>query len=101
MVLGCKGWVLAAELQAGDQVQQSDGNSLTIDHIRVIRHGEKVKVYNFTVADFHTYYVSDLGIRVHNVNGCGPEGAVPKVGGGKSKNNMKYDPDATGEHSTF
>lgn len=23
-------------------------------------------VYNFTVADFHTYYVTDLGIWVHN-----------------------------------
>lgn len=26
---------------------------------------------------------------------------TPKVGGGKSKNNMKYDPNATGEHSTY
>ncbi|KAF6615676.1 hypothetical protein H6F38_29770, partial [Paenibacillus sp. EKM208P] len=25
---------------------------------------------NFTVADFHTYFVSDLGIWVHNIGGC-------------------------------
>jgi hypothetical protein len=25
-------------------------------------------VYNFTVADYHTYFVSDLGIWVHNIN---------------------------------
>ena len=25
-------------------------------------------VYNFTVADYHTYYVTDLGIWVHNTN---------------------------------
>ncbi|KQN96007.1 hypothetical protein ASF12_24540 [Paenibacillus sp. Leaf72] len=29
---------------------------------------EKVTVYNFEVADFHTYFVSDLGIWVHNTN---------------------------------
>jgi len=27
-------------------------------------------VYNFTVADYHTYYVTDLGIWVHNTK-CG------------------------------
>lgn len=27
-------------------------------------------VYNFTVADYHTYYVTDLGIWVHNTGGC-------------------------------
>lgn len=27
-----------------------------------------VNVYNFTFADFHTYFVSDLGIWVHNIN---------------------------------
>jgi hypothetical protein len=66
-----KGWVLAADLQVGDQLQQSNGNSLTIDNIRVIRHAERVKVYNFTVADFHTYFVSDLVIWVHNIDDCG------------------------------
>ncbi len=25
-------------------------------------------VYNFTVADFHTYFVSELGIWVHNTD---------------------------------
>ena len=27
-------------------------------------------VYNFTVADYHTYYVTDLEIWVHNTKGC-------------------------------
>ncbi|MFS0724190.1 polymorphic toxin-type HINT domain-containing protein [Paenibacillus sp. 1P07SE] len=60
-----KGWVLAADLQVGDKLQQSNGNTLTIDNIKIARHEEPVKVYNFTVADFHTYYVTDLGICVH------------------------------------
>jgi hypothetical protein len=32
----------------------------------VERRDEKVKVYNFEVEGFHTYFVSDLGILVHN-----------------------------------
>jgi hypothetical protein len=52
----------------GDKLQQSDGNTLTIDNINIVKHDEKVKVYNFTVADFHTYFVSELGIWVHNIN---------------------------------
>lgn len=42
---------------------------MTIDNINIVKHDEMVKVYNFTVADFHTYFVSDLGIWVHNT-GC-------------------------------
>ncbi|WP_415839686.1 polymorphic toxin-type HINT domain-containing protein [Paenibacillus tarimensis] len=64
-----EGWVLAADLQAGDKLQQSNGDTLTIAKISIVKHDELVKVYNFTVADFHTYYVSDLGIWVHNT-GC-------------------------------
>jgi hypothetical protein len=61
--------VLAADLQVGDKLQQSNGNTMTIDNINIVKHDEMVKVYNFTVADFHTYFVSDLGIWVHNT-GC-------------------------------
>nr|WP_238437694.1 polymorphic toxin-type HINT domain-containing protein [Paenibacillus polymyxa] len=66
-----KGWVLAADLQVGNKLQQSNGNTLTVDKINIVKHDEKVKVYNFTVDDFHTYFVSDLGIWVHNIN-CNP-----------------------------
>ncbi|WP_081750710.1 polymorphic toxin-type HINT domain-containing protein [Paenibacillus maysiensis] len=66
-----KGWVLAADLQVGNRLQQSNGNTLTVDKINIVKHDEKVKVYNFTVDDFHTYFVSDLGIWVHNIN-CNP-----------------------------
>lgn len=43
---------------------------LKIENIKLVKHGEKVKVYNFTVADFHTHFVSDLGIWVHNIDSC-------------------------------
>jgi Pretoxin HINT domain len=64
-----KGWVLAADLHVGDKLQQSNVNTMTIASIIVVKHAELVKVYNFTVADFHTYFVRDLGIWVHNT-GC-------------------------------
>jgi len=60
--------VLAADLQVGDKLQQSNGNTLKIDQINKVIHNKLVKVYNFTVADFHTYYVSSLGIWVHNIS---------------------------------
>jgi len=63
-----KGWVLAVNLKVGDKLVQSNGNHLEIDNIEIVHHDEKVKVYNFTVDDFHTYFVSDLGIWVHNIN---------------------------------
>ncbi|MFS0837395.1 polymorphic toxin-type HINT domain-containing protein [Paenibacillus sp. 1P03SA] len=53
------------------ELQQSNGNTLKIHNIKFVKHDEKVKVYNFTVADFHTYFVSDLGIWVHNIGDDG------------------------------
>ena len=39
-----------------------------------------VKVYNFNVEDYHTYYVSEYGILVHNVCGdIGPYKSLTKA----------------------
>jgi hypothetical protein len=61
-----KGWVFADELQVGDKLQKADGSNLTIDKVEFVKLNEPVTVYNFTVADYHTYYVTDIGIWVHN-----------------------------------
>lgn len=61
-----KGWVFADELQVGDKLQKADGSNLTIEKVEFVKLVEPVTVYNFTVADYHTYYVTDLGIWVHN-----------------------------------
>ncbi|GIO86410.1 hypothetical protein J25TS5_33420 [Paenibacillus faecis] len=61
-----KGWVFADELQVGDKLKKADGSNLTIDEVEFVKLDEPVTVYNFTVADFHTYYVTDIGIWVHN-----------------------------------
>ncbi|WP_018751033.1 polymorphic toxin-type HINT domain-containing protein [Paenibacillus sanguinis] len=63
-----KGWVFAVDLKVSDELVQSNGNHLKIDNIEIVHHDEKAKAYNFTVADFHTYFVSSLGIWVHNID---------------------------------
>ncbi|SMF69177.1 intein N-terminal splicing region [Paenibacillus barengoltzii] len=63
-----KGWVEAQHLAVGDVLTTSDGIKLAIEKIEVKQ--EHVTVYNFKVKDFHTYFVSNLGIWTHNA--CGP-----------------------------
>jgi hypothetical protein len=63
-----RGWVFADELQVGDRLQKADGSTLTIDKVEFVLLDEPVMVYNFTVEEFHTYYVTDLGIWVHNTD---------------------------------
>lgn len=61
-----KGWTFVKDLKVGDLLVQSDGNTLKIESIE-LEH-KQVTVYNMTVDDFHTYFVSDLEIWVHNTN---------------------------------
>ena len=60
------GFVAAGELRAGDIIRTSNGKNLPIDKVELELLEEPVLVYNFEVEDFHTYYVSGLGVLVHN-----------------------------------
>ncbi|WP_447663665.1 polymorphic toxin-type HINT domain-containing protein [Paenibacillus sp. D51F] len=59
-----KGWVESKNLVVGDVLTTSDGKELAIEKIEV-KQGHAT-VYNFKVKDFHTYFVSNLGIWTHN-----------------------------------
>jgi hypothetical protein len=59
-----KGWVEAKDLVAGSLLMTKDGRTIDIDGVEN-RSGD-FAVYNFKVDGFHTYFVSDLGILVHN-----------------------------------
>ena len=61
-----KGWTFVKDLKVGDLLVQSDGNTLEITSIELLH--KHVTVYNMTVDEFHTYFVSDLGIWVHNTS---------------------------------
>ena len=60
-------WICANQLQIGDKVLLSNGNSAIIESVEVEKLSEPETTYNFEVADFHTYYVSDSKVLVHNM----------------------------------
>ncbi len=61
-----RGWIKAGELLEEDILEDSEGNELEIEEISIVQLDNPIKVYNFEVADYHTYYVSDNGVLVHN-----------------------------------
>ncbi|MDO3413390.1 polymorphic toxin-type HINT domain-containing protein, partial [Saccharibacillus sp. CPCC 101409] len=61
-----KGWVFVKDLKPGDLLEQSDGKTLEVGSIEIQQ--RQATVYNMTVDGFHTYFVSGLGIWVHNSN---------------------------------
>ncbi len=63
-----KGWVPAQELKPGDLLSTHTGEWIAVDDI--LETGEAETVYNFRVADWHTYFVGDVdwkfGAWAHN-----------------------------------
>ncbi|MBR1811010.1 MAG: hypothetical protein IJ766_05085, partial [Clostridia bacterium] len=69
-----KGWTAACELRAGDILVTVNGEYVTVEKIQHEILENSIKVYNFEVADFHTYFVAETGILVHN--DCRPKSPV-------------------------
>ncbi|TGK43545.1 TIGR04388 family protein [Leptospira andrefontaineae] len=63
-------WVDAKDLNIGDIVFTADGNTLEVSDLQIEK--QITTVYNFEVEDFHSYFVGDSGIWVHNHEGCFP-----------------------------
>ena len=61
-----KGFIKACELNCRDKLLNAHGAVVLIDSIWVEQLGAEQTTYNFEVADYHTYYVSELHILVHN-----------------------------------
>ncbi|AJH15846.1 polymorphic toxin-type HINT domain-containing protein [Myroides profundi] len=62
------GWVDASELEEGHKVLTKDNEPLTINKVEF--NYEPKKVYNFTVGNFHTYFVGRTALLVHNAKRC-------------------------------
>lgn len=62
-----KGWVVAKDLQANDRLELLNGGEAYIDSVNLESLDEPVKVYNFEVEEFHTYFVGASSYLVHNV----------------------------------
>ncbi|MEG2740356.1 polymorphic toxin-type HINT domain-containing protein, partial [Clostridium sp.] len=60
------GWISANMIEEGDIVVLQSGEKATVDEIDKVVYDELITVYNFEVEDFHTYFVSNLNVLVHN-----------------------------------
>lgn len=63
-----KGFVNAGSLKLGDMVVSNNGEKLSITDIGFESTEQPTTVYNFKVEDYHTYYVGENRVFVHNAN---------------------------------
>ncbi len=76
-----QGWTRAADIGRGDAIVSANGDALVYSNEHV---EEEVRVYNFSVAKTHSYWVGESGLWAHNAGGDGVvcdlagEGAVAK-----------------------
>ena len=61
-----KGWVAAGDLDVGDILYTADGDEVEVTDIELEKLAEPITVYNLEVEDFHTYFVGEYGVLVHN-----------------------------------
>ena len=61
-----EGWTTAEYLDPGDTVVLANGEYDTIDEVYHETLSASVTVYNFNVEDYHTYYVGEDSVLVHN-----------------------------------
>jgi hypothetical protein len=60
-----KGWIEAGRILSKDKVMMKDGSLEEVTGTEEVALTEAVNVYNFEVADWHTYFVGQ-GVLVHN-----------------------------------
>jgi hypothetical protein len=66
-------WLGASELRVGDWLRTRDGSLVSVEGVEET--GDVESVYNWRVADYHTYFVSATeegeSVWAHNAGGCG------------------------------
>ena len=62
-----KGWVAAIDLKPHDQLELRNGKASFVHSIRIEKLDQPIQVYNFEVEDFHTYFVGENCVLVHNM----------------------------------
>lgn len=68
-------WVSACDLKPGDKVLLSDGKYGKVLKSVCVQLDVPETTYNLEVSDFHTYYVGNTSVLVHN-NNCGMKNQV-------------------------
>ena len=62
-----KGWTAACQLRAGDILVLVNGEYVIVEQVQHEILETPVATYNFEVQDFHTYYVGESAVLVHNL----------------------------------
>ena len=96
-----KGWTDAVHLRAGDILVLLNGEYVVVERVQHEILEAPIAVYNFQVEGYHTYYVSDVGVLVHNSCNHGKEWGHEKRShwreqGQKYKNNVHNQPSDNG-----
>ena len=68
-----KGWIDSEDLKYGDILCLQSGETAEVEDVDRVELDTPVKVYNFEVQDWHTYFVTEDGVLVHNEGCGGPE----------------------------
>jgi RHS repeat-associated protein len=61
-------WIEARDVKIGDSVQLFNGQKIAVAYKSI--KDTTSAVYNFSVSNYHNYYVSDIGVLVHNATQC-------------------------------
>ena len=61
-----KGWTEAANLRAGDILVLVNGEYVVVEKVQHEILEAPIAVYNFQVEEYHTYFVTNAGVLVHN-----------------------------------
>ena len=69
-----RGFIEAGNLLMGDKLISVNSEDLIIEDYHIELTEEPVSVYNFQVEDFHTYFVGDCCVWVHNAECVGANG---------------------------
>lgn len=84
-----KGFVKAVNLRAGDILWTVNGEYVVVEKVQHEILESPVKVFNFRVADNHTYFVGNTSVGVHNAK-CGGNGSIDDfLNGNKSFEEVK------------
>ncbi|MDS0527692.1 polymorphic toxin-type HINT domain-containing protein [Clostridium sp. SHJSY1] len=73
-------WIIAGELKSGDEILSSDGQAKKVISVKEVLLEQTERIYNLSVEGYSTYYVSAMGLLVHN-DGCPPIEGIdnPKI----------------------
>lgn len=75
-----KGWTKACNLRAGDILVTVNGEYVVVEKVQHELLENPETTYNFEVEGFHTYFVGDTEVLVHNECGAAKKAQLPTKG---------------------